>query len=107
MAKTSILTLIALTGLAATAGPLGAQTSEEREQLQEARSELAEAREALEEAAREVARLSAQAAGPAIRGLNIFSERAVLGINISDSDSDSDSEWCTRRRRYPGRSGCR
>ena len=92
MAKTSLLTLIALTGLAATAGPLGAQTSEEREQLQEARSELAEAREALEEAAREVARLSAQAAGPAIRGLNIFSERAVLGINISDSDSDSDSE---------------
>ena len=92
MAKTSILTLIALTGLAATAGPLGAQTSEEREQLQEARSELAEARQALEEAAREVARLSAQAAGPAIRGLNIFSERAVLGINISDSDSDSDSD---------------
>ena len=89
MAKTSILTLIALTGLAATAGPLGAQTSEEREQLQEARSELAEARQALEEAAREVARLSAQAAGPAIRGLNIFSERAVLGINISDSDSEN------------------
>ncbi len=84
MAKTSILTLIALAGLAA--GPLGAQTSQESEQLQEARSELAQARQALEDAARAVARLSAQAAGPVIREIRIISGRAMLGINISDGE---------------------
>ena len=50
-----------------------------------ARSELQEARQALEEAAREVARLSAQAAGPVVSRLRIIARPAVLGINISDA----------------------
>ena len=86
MKKSSTLVLIALAGLAAGAGPLGAQTSEERDQLQEARSELAEARQALEAAAREVARLSADAAEPVIRGFRFISRPAILGINISNSE---------------------
>ena len=85
MTRNSLLTLIAAMGLAATSAPLGAQDSREDE-LQEARSELQEAREALEEAAREVARLSAQAAGPVVSRLRIISRPAVLGINISDAE---------------------
>lgn len=84
MTKTSILALIALAGLAA--GPLGAQTPVESEQPQEAPSELAQARQALEDAAREVARLSAQAAGPVVSRIRILSGRAMLGINISDGE---------------------
>lgn len=86
MTRTSILTVIAAMGLAATSAPLGAQTSQEQEELQDARSELQEAREALEEAAREVARLSAQAAGPVVRSFTLISRPAVLGINISDDE---------------------
>lgn len=86
MTRTSILTLIAAMGLAAASAPLGAQTPQEREELQDARSELQEAREALEEAAREVARLSAQAAGPVVRSFTLISRPAVLGINISDEE---------------------
>ena len=86
MTRTSLLAMIAAIGLTTAAGPVGAQTQEEREELRDARSELQQARRALEEAARDVARLSAQAAGPAIRGFNFFSRRAVLGINISDSE---------------------
>ena len=86
MTRTSILTVIAAMGLAAASAPLGAQTPQEREELQDARSELQEAREALEEAAREVARLSAQAAGPVVRSFTLISRPAVLGINISDDD---------------------
>ncbi len=86
MTRTSILTVIAAMGLAAASAPLGAQTSQEREELQDARSELQEAREALEEAAREVARLSAQAAGPVVRSFTLISRPAVLGINISDDE---------------------
>ena len=86
MTRTSILTLIAAMGLATASAPLGAQTSQEREEREEARSELQEAREALEEAAREVARLSAQAAGPVVRSFTLISRPAVLGINISDEE---------------------
>lgn len=86
MTGTSILTVIAAMGLAAASAPLGAQTPQEREELQDARSELQEAREALEEAAREVARLSAQAAGPVVRSFTLISRPAVLGINISDEE---------------------
>lgn len=86
MTRTSILTVIAAMGLAAASAPLGAQTPQEREELQDARSELQEAREALEEAAREVARLSAQAAGPVVRSFTLISRPAVLGINISDDE---------------------
>lgn len=86
MTRTSILTVIAAMGLAAASAPLGAQSPQEREELQDARSELQEAREALEEAAREVARLSAQAAGPVVRSFTLISRPAVLGINISDDD---------------------
>ena len=86
MTRTSILTVIAAMGLAAASAPLGAQTPQEREELQDARSELQEAREALEEAAREVARLSAQAAGPVVRSFTLISRPAVLGINISDEE---------------------
>ena len=86
MTRFSLLALIVATGLAANPAPLAAQTAEEREQLREAREELQEAREALEDAAREVARLSAQAVGPAIRGFTIISSPAVLGINISDAE---------------------
>ena len=83
MTRTSILALIAAMGLAA--APLGAQTSQDREELRDARSELQEARRALEEAAREVARLSAQAAGPVVRSFTFLSRPAVLGINISNA----------------------
>lgn len=86
MTRTSILTVIAAMGLAAASAPLGAQTSQEREEREEARSELQEAREALEEAAREVARLSSQAAGPVVRSFALISRPAVLGINISDDE---------------------
>ena len=86
MTRTSILTVIAAMGLAAASAPLGAQTSGEREERREARSELQEAREALEEAARDVARLSAQAAGPVVRSFTLTSRPAVLGINISDGE---------------------
>ena len=87
MTRTSPLALIAAMGLAAASAPLGAQTSQEREELQDARSELQEARQALEEAAREVARLSAQAAGPVVRGaFTLISRPAVLGINISNAE---------------------
>lgn len=86
MTRTSILTVIAAMGLAAASAPLGAQTPQEQEELQDARSELQEAREALEEAAREVARLSAQAAGPVVRSFTLISRPAVLGINISDEE---------------------
>ncbi len=87
MTRTSILTVIAAMGLAAASAPAGAQTSQEREEREEARSELQEAREALEEAAREVARLSAQAAGPVVRSFTLISRPAVLGINISDDEA--------------------
>ena len=86
MTRTSILALIAAMGLSAAAAPLGAQTSQDREELRDARSELQEARRALEEAAREVARLSAEAAGPVVRGFSFISRRAVLGISISDGE---------------------
>ena len=86
MTRTSILALIAAMGLAAAAAPLGAQTSEDREELRDAPSELQEARRALEEAAREVARLSAQAAGPVVRSFAFISRPAVLGINISSAE---------------------
>ena len=86
MTRSSLLALIAAMGLAAASAPLGAQTSEEREELQDARSELQEARRALEEAAREVARLSAQAAGPVVRSFTFISRPAVLGINISNAE---------------------
>ena len=86
MTRCSLLTLIVATGLAANPAPLAAQTSEEREQLREAREELQEAREALEDAAREVARLSAQAVGPVVRGLAVVARPAVLGVNISDAE---------------------
>ena len=86
MTRTSLLTLIAAMGLVVTSAPLGAQTEQDREDLQDAHSELQEARQALEEAAREVARLSAQAAGPVVRGaFTLISRPAVLGINISDA----------------------
>ena len=86
MTRTSILTVIAAMALAAASAPLGAQTSQEREERGEARSELQEAREALEEAAREVARLSSQAAGPVVRSFAFISRPAVLGISISDEE---------------------
>ena len=108
MTRTQLLALIASMGMAAASAPLGAQTSQEREDLQDARSELQEtrqearselqearqdarselqeARQALEEAAREVARLSAQAAGPVVSRLRIIARPAVLGINISDAE---------------------
>ncbi len=86
MTRSALLALIAAMGLAAASAPLGAQDSQEGEELQEARSELQEARQALEEAAREVARLSAQAAGPVVSRLRIISRPAVLGINISDAE---------------------
>ena len=86
MTRTSILALIAAMGLSAAAAPLGAQTSQDREELRDARSELQEARRALEEAAREVARLSAEAAGPVARSFSFISRRAVLGISISDGE---------------------
>ena len=86
MTRTSILALIAAMGLFDVAAPLGAQTSQDREELRDARSELQEARRALEEAAREVARLSAEAAGPVVRGFSFISRRAVLGISISDGE---------------------
>ena len=86
MTRTSILALFAAMGLAAAAAPAGAQTSQDREELRDAGSELQEAQRALEEAAREVARLSAQAAGPVVRSFAFISRPAVLGINISDSE---------------------
>ena len=86
MTRSALLALITAMGLAMTSAPLGAQDSQEGEELQEARSELQEARQALEEAAREVARLSAQAAGPVVSRLRIISRPAVLGINISDAE---------------------
>lgn len=86
MTRHSLLSLIAAMGLAAASAPLGAQEPQERDERQEARSELQEARQALEEAAREVARLSAQAAGPVVRGFRAISRPAVLGINISDDE---------------------
>ena len=85
MTRSALLALIAAMGLATAAAPLGAQDSQE-EELQDATSELQEAREALEEAAREVARLSAQAAGPVVSRLRIIARPAVLGINISDAE---------------------
>ena len=86
MTRSARLALITAMGLAITSAPLGAQDSREGEELQNARSELQEARQALEEAAREVARLSAQAAGPVVSRLRIISRPAVLGINISDAE---------------------
>ncbi|MYF70442.1 MAG: PDZ domain-containing protein [Proteobacteria bacterium] len=86
MTRSALLALIAAMGLAATSAPIGAQDSQEGEELQDARSELQEARQALEEAAREVARLSAQAAGPVVSRLRIIARPAVLGINISDAE---------------------
>ena len=86
MTRSSLLALIAAMGLAAASAPVGAQDSQDGEELQEARSELQEARQALEEAAREVARLSAQAAGPVVSRLRIIARPAVLGINISDAE---------------------
>ena len=86
MTRSALLALIAAMGLAAASAPLGAQDSQEGEELQDARSELQEARQALEEAAREVARLSAQAAGPVVSRLRIISRPAVLGISISDAE---------------------
>ena len=86
MTKTSFLALIAALGLAAAAAPLGAQQSQDREELRDARSELQDARQALEEAAREVARLSAEAAGPVVRGFSFIARPAVLGISISDGE---------------------
>ena len=86
MTRHSLLALMAAMALSATSAPLGAQTPGEREELRDARAELQEAREALEEAAREVARLSAQAAGPLLRSFSLTSRPAILGINISDDD---------------------
>ena len=86
MTRSALLALIAAMGLATAAAPLGAQDSQE-EDLQDATSELQEAREALEEAAREVARLSAQAAGPVVSRLRIIARPAVLGINIGDAEN--------------------
>ena len=86
MTRISLLAMIAAIGLTSAAVPVGAQTPQEREGPREARSELKEARQALEDAAREVARLSAQAAGPVARNFNFFSRRAILGINISDGE---------------------
>ena len=83
MTRYAPLALIAAMGLAA--APLGAQDSQEGEEPQQARSELQEARQALEEAAREVARLSARAAGPVVDRLRTTARPAVLGINISDA----------------------
>ena len=86
MTKASFLALIAAMGLAAAAVPLGAQTSQDSEELRDARSELQEARQALEAAAREVARLSARAAGPVVRSFSLISRPAALGIVISNGD---------------------
>ena len=86
MTRTSLLALLAAMGLAAASAPLGAQTSQDQEELRDARSDLQEARQALEEAAREVARLSAQAAGPVVRSFTFISRPAVLGINIGDAE---------------------
>ncbi len=86
MTRSAILTLITAVGLTAASAPLGAQTAEEQEERQESRSELQEARQALEEAAREVARLSAETAGPVISRIRMIARPAVLGINISDAE---------------------
>ena len=87
MTRHSLLALIAAMALSATSAPLGAQSPGDREELRDARAELQEARQTLEEAAREVARLSAQAAGPIMRSFTLASRPAVLGINISDADN--------------------
>ena len=86
MTRTSFLALIAAMGLAAAAVPLGAQTPQDIEELRDARRELQEARQALEEAAREVARLSAQTAGPVVRSFSLVPRPALLGITISDGE---------------------
>lgn len=73
-----------VTILVLAAGGVGAQPPEESSELAQARRDLAQARTALEQAAQEVARLSAQAAGPVVRQFRMPGRRAMLGINISD-----------------------
>ena len=88
MKRTSVIALVGLVGLSVAMSNGWAQEQAESAELQQARSELQQARQALEAAAREVARLSAQVAGPLVgdvaRQFRLTGRRAMLGISISD-----------------------
>lgn len=88
MKRTSVIALVGLVGLSVAMSNGWAQQQPESAELQQARSELQQARQALEAAAREVARLSAQVAGPLVgdvaRQFRLTGRRAMLGISISD-----------------------
>ena len=88
MKRTAVIALVGLVGLSVAMSNAWAQGQAESAELQQARAELQQARQALEAAAREVARLSAQVAGPLVgdvaRQFRLTGRRAMLGINISD-----------------------
>lgn len=88
MNRITVFAIAALAGMTVAATGVSAQGPEQSVELEQARLELQEAREALEAAAREVARLSAQVAGPVVgdmvREFRMSGRRAMLGISISD-----------------------
>ena len=94
MRRTSVFARItALAGAMTAIAAMGAVSAQERDENQvqaQTRSELEMAREQLEIAAREVARLSAQVAGPlvgdVVRQFRVPGRRAMLGISIGDAE---------------------
>ena len=90
MKRTPVIALVGLVGLSVAMSNAWAQEQTESAELQQARSELQQARQALEAAAREVARLSAEVAGPLVgdvaRQFRLTGRRAMLGISISDGE---------------------
>jgi len=97
MSRTSLCVAILVTAGAMAAA--GAVVAQETEELQQAQSELERAREDLEAAAREVARLSAQVAGPVVgdvlRHFGMMGRRAMLGITIDDAEEGVAVEGVT------------
>ena len=89
MRRKGTLTRLGLVAIASCT-MLGVSLAQEEDDAAQLRAELERAREALEEAAREVARLSAQAAEPFTRNFTMavpgFERRALLGVSIEDAE---------------------
>lgn len=86
----ALLSIALILGVAWAQDDAGAADQGEQAQLEEAQSRLEDARRRLEQAAREVARLSAQRAGPQMGSVFVSPgdfTRPLLGLNIDDSDA--------------------